>query len=145
MEFDYSEKTWKVRGYEYTSLPSIGAWELALYNEAIQEAVRKSPLGKALPPENSPKYAKAMGDAISAYHNHYPKYAGLLGCEIILRPAPGSPPFAEAIKGLDMIQVATELAPVISFFFGSVKDSMPKVEPKPRTGKGSKGTRKASR
>lgn len=145
MNFDYSEKEWTVGEFTYLSPPSIGAWELALYREKLQEAILKSPLGKKIPAQNTPMFAKAFSDAMNEYSVRYPKFAALIACDCILRPADGSPPFEEAIKGLDLVQVVTDLTPLVAFFFKSVESSMLKQSESPRTGKASRATRKGSR
>lgn len=145
MQFDYSEQTWTVGKFTYTSSPSIGAWELALYREKLQQATLESPLGKKLPPANSPKFAKAISAAMETYCTKYPKFAALLACESILTPCEGSPPFEEAVKGLDLVEVSNDLGPLVSFFFESAKSSLPSAPVSPKHGKGTNGTPRGNR
>lgn len=145
MQFDYSERTWKVGRHEYASQPQIGAWELALYREKLQQAAIESPLGKTLPPKNSPKYNKAVLAVMEQYSMRYPKYAALIACECILTPCEGSPPFEEAVKGLDLVQVTNDLGPLISFFFKSASDNIQSALASQGNGKATKAIRQGSR
>jgi len=144
MQFDYSEQTWKVGKGKFTSPLEIDAWDLALYKEKLQEEVEKSPFGKSLPPKNSPSYDKEVTKAIEAYTNKHQKFAALIACECILTPVPGSPTFAESVKGLNLVEVSAQLGPVINFFFESVKRNMPNALVSQKNGKASKGTRKGN-